>query len=280
MSVRNFAGVVMAALLCCGSSPASNSELDPEGSRVPPADAYENNLASSEIAWLTVLSNDPVPYIRDKGIVATGPFFIDINHRESSLLVGPLTVQVNKSAGANASYKRVGDLDLRNTLVHFNVKVRTGESLDTPRLLEGGRLVLWFQATLKHRAVAGSKETMPSRHVNYAFHHDFLANALQGRDSTAVVTPDLNRWTCLGRNPVDVRPLIGSAAKYTCALSQAEFAEAMAKPESLGLLFILPNPSDDGDGGVLLDEKTPSRTKIMDGWKFELTNFSIERSSS
>lgn len=276
----NFA--LFAIMLYLGTSTqASNSETSSEAiANGPnkPIIAYDNNLARPEVNWSTVLSTEKAKFVPSRGIISSGPYYIDTNHREGALLVGPLVVGVNRSAASDLSHAPVGKLDLRNTTVRFNLKLtRTTVNSDSD-VLAGGKLVFWFQATLDRRAVAGGDYKMPPRHVNYIFNYDFTDEATTGAAVEVPVFPDLNMWTCLGRNPVDVRPIIGSAAKYTCALNQAEFSEAMANPESMGFLFLLPTQTDDGKILNFLDAAAPSRTLTMDQWTFALREFTIVRS--
>lgn len=226
---------------------------------------YNTNLANKDVAWWAVLSNARRPYVDGVGIVSRGPLLIDVNHREGALLVGPLAVLLNGHKPGEYS-GALGRVDLTDTVVRLKLKIDGAVA---------GRAVFWFQSELKNKAHAGNNEEMPPRYVNYFYNRDIQKEAMANLPIEIGVRPDLNDWTCLGRNPVDVRPIIGSAAKYTCAINQTEFAEAMSKPLSTGVLFLLPPKRPDGSNWLLYPDN--KWTPIMDGVSFSLSEFEISR---
>jgi hypothetical protein len=235
---------------------------------------YGVNLANPDVYWYTVLSDDRVPYVQGTGVVSSGPYYIDINHREGALLVGPLAVLLNGHSSGNY-HSLIGEMDFRNVTVRLNLELDHQPSTPENSALEGGQVVFWFQSELKERAIAGDNEEMPPRYVNYYWNQNLLPQATTQGLVEIPVAPDLNKWTCLGHNPIDTRPIIGSAAKYTCALNQQEFAEAMAKPISAGILFLFPRKKPDGSEALWLDPSNPNRTKTMGNTKFILSEFTI-----
>ena len=237
-------------------------------------DSYNVNLANPDVYWWTVLSDERVPYVQGSGVVSSGPYYIDINHREGALLVGPLAVLLNGHSPGNY-HSPLGEMDLRNVTVRLNLKLDHQPWTHENSPLEGGQVVFWFQSELQERAVAGDNEEMPPRYVNYYWNQNLLPQATTQSLVEIPVAPDLNKWTCLGHNPIDTRPIIGSAAKYTCALNQQEFAEAMAKPISAGILFLLPRKKPDGSEALWLDPSNSYRTTTMGNTKFILSEFTI-----
>ena len=238
---------------------------------------YGINLANPSTYWGSVLSNHRLPFVANNGIVSQGPFLIDINHRERALLIGPLVVWVQKVNGRPET--SLGDIDLTNTRIRIRIKMEytPRENEVDPRV--GGKLVFWFQSRLSRKAVAGGDFEMPERFVNYSYSTGLIPEGMSESTVEIPVTPDLNQWTCLGNNPVDVRPFIGSAAKYTCALNQEEFAEAMAHPGNMGALFLLPRRRTDGSNISWLRPARPARTETMENAAFILEEFTIERDS-
>ena len=120
---------------------------------------------------------------------------------------------------------------------------------------------------------------MPRRTANYVYNTGLMPEGMSESTVEIRVTPDLNQWTCLGNNPIDLRPFIGSAANYTCALNQEEFAEAMAHPVDMGVLFLLPSHRTDGSSISWLRAARPARTETMENAAFILEEFTIERAS-
>ena len=237
---------------------------------------YGINLANPSTYWGSVLSNHRLPFVANKGIVSQGPFLIDTNHRERALLIGPLVVWTQGGAGPE---KPLGDIDLTNTRIKIRIKMEytPRENEVDPRV--GGKLVFWFQSRLSRKAVAGGDFEMPWRTANYVYNTDLMPEGMSERTVEIPVTPDLNQWTCLGNNPIDLRPFIGSAANYTCALNQEEFAEAMAHPVDMGALFLLPSQRADGSNLSWLRPDRPARTETMENAAFILEEFTIERDS-
>jgi len=241
------------------------------------ADEYNVNLAGPDTYWGAVLSNDRLPYVVGKGIVSRGPYFIDTNHREGALLVGPLVVWVNGHKPANEPAIAIGPVDLRGTTVKIKASIDHRQWMGEANPFLGGRLVFWFQSRLKNKAVAGGDYEMPPRIANYFYNRDILPEAQSGASVELPVRPDLNQWTCIGHNPVDTRPMIGSAAKYTCALNQAEFAAAMATPINMGVLLLLPVHAPDGKSLPWLSAGAPDRTPTMGHSAFTLSEFIIAK---
>lgn len=238
---------------------------------------YGTNLASPDVYWGSVLSNDRLPFVADKGIVSEGPYFIDINHRESALLVGPLVVWVNDHKPDGEFQTPLGRIDLTNTKIRLNVKFKYEPQQDEYDARLGGRVVFWFQSALSHTAVPGGDFMVPTRAANYVYNRNLLSDSISGKTVEIPVTPDLNQWTCLGDNPRDTRPFIGSAAKYTCALNQEEFAQAMSHPADMGILFLLPGQKPDGSDVDWLQPDREARTLAMAKTKFVLKEFTILR---
>lgn len=238
---------------------------------------YGTNLVSPDIYWGSVLSNERLPFVPDKGVVAKGPFVIDINHREGALLIGPLVLWVNDHKLSGEPQIPLGRIDLTNTKIRLNVKFKYEPQADEYDVRLGGRVVFWFQSLLPHTAVPGGDYLMPLRAANYVYNRNLLPDSLSGTTVEIPVTPDLNQWTCLGHNPLDTRPLIGSAAKYTCALNQEEFEQAMAHPADMGVLFLLPGQKPDGSDVSWLQPDREARTLAMEKAKFILREFTIER---
>jgi hypothetical protein len=252
--------------MCCAAIPASG-------------DPYNVNLANKDIYWGSVLSDDRLPFVEGKGIVSSGPYLIDVNHRESALLIGPLVVWVNGlMPKADQKQTPLDKVDLRGTKVRIAVRLEHAPWRNEfdPRI--GGKLVFWFQSSLRRGAIPGGDYEMPWRTANYAYNREISLTS--GEPVEIDVKPDLNQWTCLGRNPIDTRPLIGSAAKYTCALNQEEFAQAMSKPENMGVLFLLPSKTPDGTNLAWLNAFAPYRTPIMGNTSFILREFVIQRDDS
>ena len=237
---------------------------------------YNVNLANSDVSWGAVLSERRLPYTQDQGILSRGPFYIDLNHRVSALLVGPLVVWANGYKPDGDPKAPLGRIDLTNAKIKFNVKLQRDGAKGKRDPLTGGKLVFWFQSVLPTTAVAGDDEAMPPRIVNYAYEKNILPGALVGVSDEISLFPDLNQWSCMGDNPVDTRPMIGSAAKYGCALDQEEFAWAMAHPIDMGFLFFLPPKASDGTAIRWLDPNNPSRTPVLRRITFSLNEFVIE----
>jgi hypothetical protein len=237
---------------------------------------YNTNLATADVSWGAVLSVKRLPYVEGKGVVSQGPFYIDTNHREGALLVGPLVVWTNDAKPDGDPKTALGRVDLTHTKVEINAVTNYAPFSDRNDPLSRSRVYFWFQAALPHRTVAGDDEQMPPRYANYVLPINLLSPLVSGSDVALRIEPDLNQWKCLGRNPVDLRSMIGSAAKYTCALDQKEFAWAMAHPGDMGLLILLPRHTADGALIDWLDPKNPARTPILNGSSFNLTKFIIE----
>jgi hypothetical protein len=241
---------------------------------------YNVNLANSDTSWGTVLSEKRLPFVADKGIVSSGPFYIDLNHRTSALLVGPLVVWANGYQPDGDQETPLGRIDLTGTKIKFNLTLQRDGGKGKRDVLTGGKVVFWFQSKLTTTAVAGGDFDMPPRIVNYAYEKNLLPNSLSGTPDEISISPDLNHWSCMGDNPVDTRPMIGSAAKYGCAIDQREFAWAIAHPIDMGFLFFLPPKASDGTSIQWLDPNDPYRTPIMKRITFSLSEFVIERSDS
>lgn len=259
--------VIIAALFTCLSL-------------VQPAhsEPYNVNLANKDVYWGSVLSDNRLSFVAGDGIVSSGPFYIDVNHRESALLIGPLVVWVNgHRSNTDKNQVPLGRVDLIGTKVRISVRLDYSPWENEFDARMGGKLVFWFQSKLDRETVAGGNYEIPWRAANYVYNQE-----IDFRSGDAVeidVTPDLNKWTCLGKNPIDTRPIIGSAAKYTCALNQDEFAQAMSRPANMGILFLLPPKSHDGSKLAWLHADYPNRTPTMGNTRFILKEFIIERAS-
>lgn len=283
---KKLAWAVLGTLFCVSSPTGAKNSLDvvfrdPMPSVVsvpqPPRQIYNINLAEPNTYWGTVLSNDRASFVPGRGVVSHGPFYIDTNHREGALLVGPLVMWVNGHRVAGETHVPRGNMDLRNTTIRFDLKLQHQAVENEFDFTVGGKVVFWFQAKLDREAVAGGDYQMPTRVANYVHVRNLLDPARRGEKTEIKVTPDLNQWSCLGSNPIDLRPLIGSAAKYTCALDQAEFEDAMAHPANMGFLILLPPKAPDGAKLTWLNSRNPVRTLAMPSTALELREFSISR---
>lgn len=235
------------------------------------ASIYNRNLVNQRIYWRTILSLDRTPFANGQ-VIAKGPFHIDTNHREAALLVGPLALRTSGKESEGGVVTSLPSPNLTDATVRLRVKLDYEPAEGEHDVRKGGQLVFWFQAALP-RAVAGGDFQMPQRFANYVFNRNLLADAQAGIPIEIPIRPDLNQWTCLGQNPIDTRAVIGSAAKYSCALNQIEFANAVAKPESMGVLFLLPVRDDWLDG----PEQAPMSTHVMKEATFALSEFVIVR---
>src|ERR1700748_3395593 len=103
---------------------------------------YNVNLANSNTSWGAVLSEKRLPFVADKGIVSSGPFYIDLNHRTEGLLVGPLVVWAHGYKPDGDPKTPLGRIDLTGTDIKFNVKLhRDGAGGKRGDVLSGGKLV-------------------------------------------------------------------------------------------------------------------------------------------
>jgi hypothetical protein len=232
------------------------------------SDPYNRNLASPDVPWGTVLSYLRVPFVPGEGIVSSGPFRIDFNHRETALLVGPLYVLLNGRASDSPNVQpHLGRTNLCDTTVRLNIALRDG--------LPDGRLVYWFQSIIPRTAVAGGPFEMPPRFVNYFHNTDLTKSAIAGETIEIPLHADLNEWTALGRNPCDMRPMIGSAAKYTACVNRDEFAGALSAPGNTGFLYLLPTCRNDSPINWLPSPLPFPAPEIMHGTKLVLREFTI-----
>lgn len=237
---------------------------------------YNVNLANKDVYWGSVLSDNRLPFVAGEGIVSSGPFYIDVNHRESALLIGPLVIWANDHrSNTDKNQVPLGRVDLIGTKVRISVRLDYSPWKNEFDSRIGGKLVFWFQSKLDRRTVAGGNYELPWRGANYVYNQNLSSDT----PVEINITPDLNQWTCLGRNPIDTRPIIGSAAKYTCALNQEEFAQAMSRPGNMGVMFLLPPKSPDGTDLAWLHADTPNLTPTMGNTRFILSEFIIERES-
>ncbi|HEX5508907.1 MAG TPA: hypothetical protein VFX37_10430, partial [Pseudolabrys sp.] len=239
------------------------------------ANDYNVNLVRPDVSWGAVISPKRLPYDPKLGIVSKGPFIIDLNHRENALLVGPLVVWANGYKPDGDPKTALGKIDLTNTTVELNASVDDPELNDPANPLSQGKAVFWFQSDLIRKTSPGGDYKVPARIANYAFSRNILPEVKSGKDVSIDMTPDLNQWTCMSQNPLDLRPMIGSAAKYTCALDHEEFAWAMAHPIDMGILLFLPGYQ--GDKPIKwLDPRNPGRTPIMQKATFYMRKFIIK----
>lgn len=227
--------------------------------------SYNKNLATAEFGWGRVGDDQRLTPVAAGGLESKGPWFVDGNHWESGLLVGPAAIWTK---GANRGIP--GTPDLLHAKLRVNAEFQYQPVAGEANATDGGRLVFWFQSHLPKTRPGG-----PERIVNYAFNRDLLPDAIAGRMVHLTLTASLDDWTCLGRDQRDVRPYVGSAAKYTCALNSEEFKTALsAVNDDMGLLLLL--PEKDRSGNVLrwVDPNKP-RTEALKNSRLVLKEFTI-----
>jgi hypothetical protein len=212
------------------------------------------------------------------GIVFPGPWLLDVNHLESALLMGPAAIWTNgqhpngqtvgKPSGIPGEPNLVGAKVLIRVYFEYHPDPNCPTEFD-PR--HGGKLVFWFQTKLprsphaiKYAQAKGiPKKKWPERIVNYALNRNLLPDASNEAAPTVSLdlTDDLNQWTCLSRNQLDNREMVGSAVKYTCALNAEEYKKALsAVSEDMGLLILLPDHDDRGAPLPWVNTSAPERT--------------------
>lgn len=196
---------------------------------------YNRNLVSDEFEWDRVYGPPSKP--GSNGWISKGPWKIDTNHAEYGLLIGPAVLWCDG--------RTTGLPDMPNLLdatIEVEVEFEDKNHVDSPPLETiGVQLVFWFQTRLQSEF-----GTNPPRYANYIWNTNLLPEARStGKRQVLPLSSLLADWTCLGRQRRDVKgentkDYVGSASKYSCALRQTEFVEALqAVTQDLGLLLVL-----------------------------------------
>ena len=272
-----------------------SSATDCSGQRAPVSvpSIYNRNLVTNDFAWCPILAKSGPTQLIDGVVASMGPWDIDTNHTEYGLLVGPASVQ---SAGSCD-----GGLQEKPSLVNANIRIHAnfveGTGGNSPPLDKiGARLVFFFQTELPSEfGNYPGAEANPARYANYIWNENLLTYASdhkQKNPKTLKLSNNIADWTCLGRQRRDVKRdksglFSGSASKYSCALSQEEFATAMsAVTRNMGLLIVLPwvdfkNKktsawvTDEKAGAWYVAMKLVHEQPVLHGSKLELREFKI-----
>ena len=235
-------------------------------------DCYKRNLASNEFSWGAVLSDNPLKSWTNSGKLSPGPWYIDVNHADTNLLIGPLVIwaQSYRDRYPNVFHGGVGIpgcMDLRRKTLNISVKFHyevppTEFDVRQAWSPQPARLVFWFQTEIANRT------------VNYFYNQSFLDEALNDKPIPRIHFYDSEKWVCLGGNRT-----FATGEHYGCARNQEELDQALSSvTEDMGVLLLLPDYDSKGVHLKWLNGGAPARTPFSYGTRsaFELTQFSIE----
>ncbi|MFN0191505.1 MAG: hypothetical protein ACKVP5_05950 [Aestuariivirga sp.] len=265
---------------------------------------FDKNFAGSEWGWGEVYGNDCLLFNENR-VVSDGPWAIDTNHVEYSMLIGPLVIWTNGYLPGECKGQRSipGPLDLSHATLRLGLQIINEKDGGEQDFAKSTRLHFFFQTMLPkseataslvrdnipgHNHMEPPYDRVPERIAIYVLNSDVLPEILPKSGESSVVElkldSDMRNWTCLGRDATDVKrpdPKVPdtavSAAKYTCAVSQSEFETAVSAVNvNVGLLSLLNTHDEKGKRIGWLHPK-PHRTWAFGKTKFLLSEFTLKK---
>ncbi|MCA3441877.1 MAG: hypothetical protein INF52_00655 [Rhodobacter sp.] len=267
---------------------------------------FGQNYAGPEWAWASVYGEDCLKPVPGK-VVSKGPWQVDTNHVEYSMLVGPLIIWTNgylpgPCKGEKDRKGIPGPLDLSRATLRLGLQITNEKDGGERDFTTSTRLHFFFQTKLPkseattslvrdnipgHIHMQPPLDRVPERIAVYVFNYDILTDVLhqsrKGKVVSLKLSSDMRDWTCLGRDATDVTrtppvaDTLVSAAKYTCAVSQAEFEKAASAVNvNVGLLSLL-NTHDEAGNRIGWLHPKPNKTFAFGKTQFELSEFTLEK---